>query len=67
MDHYCPVCKARVAAVPYGKPAQIFFPSGPVPQQYVMGPYPQYGPPQAAGAPPPGAGPPAPPQYERYA
>ncbi|KAK7928253.1 hypothetical protein PG985_005251, partial [Apiospora marii] len=68
VDHYCPVCKQRVAAVPYGKPAQIFFPSGPMPQQYVMGPYPQYGPPPQAGAPfpPPGAGAgaPAPPQYE---
>ncbi|KAK8128613.1 hypothetical protein PG984_009721 [Apiospora sp. TS-2023a] len=66
VDHYCPVCKQRVAYVPYGKPAQIFFPAaGPMPQQYVMGPYPQYGPPPQAGAPP--QGPPAPPQYERYA
>ncbi|KAK8091191.1 LPS-induced tumor necrosis factor alpha factor [Apiospora phragmitis] len=73
VDHYCPVCKQRVAAVPHGKPAQIFFPSGPVPQQqYVMGPYPQYGPPNpqqaaAGGPPPPPQGAPVPPQYERYA
>ncbi|KAK8118421.1 LPS-induced tumor necrosis factor alpha factor [Apiospora kogelbergensis] len=80
VDHYCPVCKQRVAFVPYNKPAQIFFPSaGPMPQQYVMGPYPQYGPPPADGnaahpQPQPqaaqaGQAPttPAPPQYERYA
>ncbi|KAK7997837.1 glycoside hydrolase family 43 protein [Apiospora arundinis] len=68
VDHYCPVCKQRVAFVPYNKPAQIFFPSvGSMPQQYAMGPQPQYGPPQA-GPPQQGqATTPAPPQYERYA
>ncbi|KAK8051017.1 LPS-induced tumor necrosis factor alpha factor [Apiospora rasikravindrae] len=66
VDHYCPVCKQRVAFSAYGKQTQVFFPSGPMPpQQYVMGPYPQYGP---GPAPPPGPGAPGgPPQYERYA
>ncbi|KAK8079638.1 hypothetical protein PG997_007456 [Apiospora hydei] len=74
VDHYCPVCKQRVAFSPYGKQTQVFFPAGPMmpqQQQYVMGPYPQYGPPQAQAmgpAPPPGPGAPGqPPQYERYA